>query len=275
MDVVACPSSPLLAKRIAEVLNAPLAAVTYKRFPDGEMYVRVESNEKEHIVVGSINSNDDLVTLLLVLDALKGESYVVIPYMGYARQDKVFIEGEAVSIRAVARAIESTVAKIFTVNIHSKEAASHFKKLVNIDAMPLIGENYSGKDIVMVSPDEGSIERVKVAAKFAGCSWDYLEKKRIDATTVEISPKSMDVSNAHVVIVDDIISTGGTVVEAARKLMELGARSVEAACVHAVLANFAAVKLFCSGIKDIVATDTVESIFSRISVAKIVAEAIP
>ncbi len=270
MDVVACPSSPMLAKRIADELGVNLASVSFKRFPDGEIYARIESSESEHVVVGSINSNDDLVALMLAMEALKGDIIAVVPYMGYARQDKVFVEGEAVSIRAVARLLEGYAEKVVTVNIHSSDAASHFKKLVNADAMPLIGKRYAGRDVVMLSPDRGSVERVKVAAAVAGCDWDFLEKTRIDAERVEITPKNIEVDGRDVVIVDDIVSTGGTVMEAAKQLKKLGARSVEVACVHAVLAAFAAVRLLSGGVKDIIATDTVEGIFSQISVAKLI-----
>ncbi|MDI9646640.1 MAG: ribose-phosphate diphosphokinase [Archaeoglobales archaeon] len=270
MDIVACPSSPMLAKRIAEIKNLKLAGVEYKKFPDGELYARIESKENEHAVVGSINSNDDLVTFILALEALNGKKIAVIPYAGYARQDKVFLQGEAVSIRAVAKIIESYAEKVITVNIHSSDAASHFRSLVNLDAMPLIGKYYRSRDVIMLSPDKGSLERVKVAASVANCDWDYLEKRRIDASRVEIAPKNIDVEGKNVVIVDDIISTGGTVLEAAKQIFGLGAKKIEVACVHAVLASFAAVKILSSGISDIIATDTVEKVFSRISVAEII-----
>lgn len=271
MKIVPGFSSPMLSLRISKKLNSEIASVTYKRFPDGELYVRVEAEEDEFVVVQSLNSNDDLVALLLLFDALKGSITAVIPYMGYARQDKVFLKGEAVSIRAVAKLIESYADRVITVNIHSREAESYFSKLKNLDAMPLIGEYYKDRDVVMISPDKGSLERVKVAAKFANCDYDYLEKVRIDAETVEIQPKELDVSGRDVVIVDDIISTGGTVIEASKKLKELGARTVEVACVHAVLAEFAPVKLICSGLREIIATDTVENVFSKLSVADIIA----
>ncbi len=272
MDVVPGPSSPLLSKRIADALQAPIAKVTFKKFPDGEIYVRVESKDDSHLVVCSVNSNDDLVALILTLDALKGDCFVAVPYMGYARQDKVFLEGEAVSIKAIAKLIESYANKVYTVNIHSAEARSYFKKLEDLDAMPLIGKYYSDRDVVMISPDKGSVGRVKVAAEVAGCEWDYLEKRRIDATTVEISPKEIEIEGKKVVIVDDIVSTGGTVVEATKNLKKAGAREVEVACVHAVLADFAAVKLFCSGVTNLIATDTVENVFSKISVARLISD---
>ncbi|MCS7130830.1 MAG: ribose-phosphate diphosphokinase [Archaeoglobaceae archaeon] len=272
MDLVICPSSPFLGKRISDFLGIKIANVQYKKFPDGEFYVRVESEEDKHVLVGSLISAKDIVLMNLLFDALKGEIVAVIPYMGYARQDREFLKGEAVSIRAIAKMIEDRVEKVLTVNIHSNKAKEKFKKLVDLDAMPLIGENFKGRDLVMISPDKGSAERVKVAAKIANCDWDWLEKKRIDAQTVEIAPKNLDVEGKNVLILDDIISTGGTVVEATKKLYELGAKRVETACVHAVLADFAVIKLFSSGIAEITATDTIERIFSKISVARILTE---
>jgi len=275
MKVVAGKSSPLLSKRIAERLGCELAKTTYKVFPDGELYVRVEGVEDEVIVVQSINSNDDLVQLMLIFDAVaNADITAVIPYMGYARQDRAFNEGEAVSIRAVAKLIESYADRVITVNIHSEKAKSYFKKLVDVDAMPLIGDYYKGRDIVMISPDLGSLNRVKVASSYAGCEYDYLEKVRLDAENVEIKPKSLDVKGKDVVIVDDIISTGGTIVEATKVLKKLGAKSVECACVHAVLAGDALNKLFNAGIKRVIATDTIEKSVSVISVADAIVSAL-
>lgn len=268
MKIIPCPSSPLLARRIAEASAKEIGNVVFKKFPDGELYVRVM--EREGVVVGSINSNDNLIALLFALNVLE-RAKAVVPYMGYARQDRAFQEGEAVSIRIVAEMLERRAEEVITVNIHSDEAASYFKRLKNLDAMPIIGKFFAEEDIVMISPDEGSKERVRTAAKHANCEWDYMEKRRVDAITVEITPKNIDVDGKEVVIVDDIISTGGTVAEAAKILYSLGAKSVRAACVHAVLANNAAVKLINSGIKDIIATDTIECAFSRISVAELIA----
>lgn len=273
MKVVAGPSSPLLAKRISDSLNVELAKTTFKKFPDGELYVKVEDVDEHAVVVQSINSNDDLVYLMLMLDALSdAEITAVIPYMGYARQDRKFNEGEAISIRAVARLIESYADRVVSVNIHSREAAGHFKKLVEVDAMGLIGEYFKDEDVVMISPDMGSYERVKVAASAAGCEFDYMEKRRLDAEKVEIKPKSLNVEGRRVVLVDDIISTGGTMIEATKILLESGAKSVEAACIHPVLAGYALNKLYAAGISRVVATDTIERAVSEISVAELIAE---
>jgi len=269
MEVVAGPSSPLLASRIAEKLGVKPVEALYKKFPDGELYARIRSKEDDVLVVQSINSSDDLVFLMLIFDALEGkEITAVIPYMGYARQDKRFREGEAISIRAVARMIEEYVERVISVNVHSREAAKYFKKLVEIDAMPLIGKYYENQDVVMVSPDLGSYERVKIAAKTAGCEFDYMEKTRIDAEKVEIKPKNINVEGKKVVLIDDIISTGGTMVEAAKTLKD--AEKIEAACLHAVLAGYSLNKLYSAGISKVIATDTVEKSVSQISVAELV-----
>ena len=272
MKLVIGPASPILGKRIAEKCGLEIAETVYKKFPDGELYARVIGRDERFVVVQSLNSNEDLVYLMLIFDAISDSDIIaVIPYMGYARQDKAFLDGEAVSIRAVAKMIESYADTVITVNIHSREAAGHFKKLIDLDAMRVIGDYYRGRDIVMISPDLGSLERVKRAAEFAGCEFDYLEKKRIDAETVIVTPKKIDVSGRDVVIVDDIISTGGTVIEAAK---QLSCRSIEAACVHAVLASNALNKLYNAGISKVIATDTIEKAVSILTVSDLISEEI-
>ncbi len=273
MKLIPGPSSPLLTKRVSDRTGFEIANVTYKKFPDGENYVRVEDLKDERfIVVNSIRSNDDLMYMSLIFDALEGkEIYAVIPYMGYARQDRAFLDGEAVSIRVISRIIESYAEKIYTVNIHSDMAKTYFKKLTELDAMKIIGEYYKGKDVVMLSPDKGSLERVKRAAETAGCDFDYLEKRRIDAEIVEINPKNLDVEGRDVVILDDIISTGGTVVTATKQLFGK-AKKIEATCVHGLFVGNALNKLYSSGISEIKSTDTVESQVSVISVSELISE---
>ncbi len=273
MKLIAGPSSPLLTKRIAERTGLGIAEVTYRKFPDGELYVRVENSDDESFaVINSIRSSDDLVWLMLIFDALQEKRvFAIIPYMGYARQDRNFLRGEAVSIRAVARMIENSAERVFTVNIHSEKAKEHFRKLKELDAMGIIGEHYKGKDVIMLSPDRGSLERVKRAAEIAGCDFDYLEKRRIDAENVEISPKNLEIERKDVVIVDDIISTGGTVITAASQLINKASK-IEAACVHGVFAGNALNRLYSSGVSEVKATDTVESQVSLISVSGIISE---
>ncbi len=269
MKIIPGPASPLLSSRVARILGLKIAQTTYKQFPDGELYVKIDGIDRDgNIVVQSLNSNQDLVYLILILEALEGRDVVtVIPYMGYARQDKKFNEGEAISIRAIAKIIESYSYRVLTVNIHSDDAKSYFKNIENIDAMGVIGEYYKGEDIVMISPDEGSYERVKRASEFARCEFYCLKKKRHDAERVEIIG-DFDIRK-KVVIVDDIISTGGTIIEAYRAL---NAKEAEAACVHAVLAGNALNRLYSAGILRVISTDTIEKQVSVLSVAELIAE---
>jgi len=273
MEIVPGPSSPLLASRIADKLGVRLSKTNYKVFPDGELYVRVECEDDASVIVQSINSNDDLIFLLLMLDALEGnETSVVIPYMGYSRQDRVFHEGEALSVRAVARLIEGYAERVISVNIHSNEAKKHFKKLEEVDAMPVIGKSFADDDILMIAPDKGAYDEVKRAAKVAGCDFDYLIKTRLNSENVVMETKSFNISGKKVVIIDDIISTGGTIIEATNMLVKSGAKEVDAVCIHPVLTNFALNKLYAEGVYKVIGTDTIEKPVSEITVAEIIAD---
>ncbi len=272
MKLIAGPSSPLLTQRIAEKTGFEIVDTTYRRFPDGELYVMVKGDDDSYAVVNSLRSNEDIVYLMLIFDALEGKNITaVIPYMGYARQDRAFLDGEAVSIRAVARLIENYADRILTVNIHSEKAKKHFRKLIELDAMETIGQHYRGRNIVMLSPDRGSLSRVRRAAEIAGCEFDYLEKRRIDAENVEIAPKSLDIEGKEVAIVDDIISTGGTVITATKQLIGK-AKKIEATCVHGIFAFNALNRLFSSGVSEVKSTDTIESQVSALSVSDIISE---
>jgi|Deesub1362A_J573_1020465.scaffolds.fasta_scaffold00018_105 ribose-phosphate pyrophosphokinase len=276
MIIVPGPASPLLSSRIAKEADCRLAHTEYRKFPDGELFVRVKDVQKEHaVVVQSLSSPEDWIYLLLLVDACEKASKVsaVIPYMGYARQDKRFCEGEPLSIGIVARTVESVgVDAIYTVNLHNSGSSSLFKKLRELDAMPELGNSFSHEKCIFISPDRGSLNRVKRAAEKAGVDWDYMEKKRIDSETVEVYPKNIDIEGKDVVIMDDIISTGGTIATAARALLELGANKVLAACVHPVLAGNALIKMHLAGVEEVLATDTIEKPVSKITVSKIIAD---
>lgn len=277
MKVLLGTSSPQLGARVAKSLGLGILDCEYKKFPDGEFYVRIRAENDDVIVVQSLRSNDDVVVLNLIFDALEDCNITaVIPYFGYARQDKKFQEGESVSIRALARFVEGYADRVISVNLHSEESKRYFNKLKEIDAMPIIGKWLKNNfdDFVLISPDYGSYERVRTSAKYASCEFDYLEKKRISAEKVEITPKEVDVRDKVVIILDDIISTGGTIVTAGKILQEMGAKEVYAVCVHAVFANFALNKLYQSGIREVVSTDTIEKITSKISVAEEIAREI-
>ncbi|MCL7412982.1 MAG: ribose-phosphate diphosphokinase [ANME-2 cluster archaeon] len=280
MKVIGGPSSQLLASRVASALGCELAVCEFKRFPDHEMYIRIMDDiGPEAVIVQSTATDSDYVALLQLIDACSTAArvHVVIPYMGYARQDKVFNRGEALSARAMARTIEAE--NVITVNIHETSVLDHFQcNTVNIDAAPLMGQYIRDMDHfhdpVLLAPDAGAKGLAASAAEELGIDCDHLEKKRLSGDTVRVAPKNLDVKDRDVVILDDIVSTGGTMAEAVRMLREQGAADVYVACIHPVLAGNAILKLCSSGVADVISTDTIEKAVSRVSVAPLLAKTI-
>ncbi len=279
MKVIGGTASQLLAARVSNELKADLMICEYRRFPDGELYTRILDDFTGEIAIIQSTVNDsDFISLLQLIDACSEASKinVVIPYMGYARQDKVFKKGEPISARAVARAIKAD--NVFTVNIHSESTLDYFDaKATNLDATPEIGKCIKSmklKKPLVVAPDDGAIALARNASLNLGIDYDYLEKTRLTGEMVTIKPKSLEAKGRDVIIIDDIISTGGTIAEATSLLKEQGANEVFAACVHAVLSNSAVLKLFKAGVKGIIATDTIDKSVSTVSVAPVIASAL-
>lgn len=279
VKVIAGPASQLLACRIARDMGVAPSLVEFRRFPDGEAYTRIlDDIEGSVAIVQSTQTDQDFVALLQLIDACGGAEQVnvVIPYMGYARQDKQFKRGEPVSIRAMARAIPAD--NVFTINIHDEGSMQHFgAKASNLNAAPLIGRHIASLGLsnpVLIAPDDGALYLAKSAANDLGIDFDYLEKTRHSGDAVTVHPRELDVRDRDVIIIDDIISTGGTVAEAAALLKQQGALDVYVAAVHAVLANNAILRLFSAGIRDIIATDTLDQGSGCVSVAPLVASAL-
>ncbi len=280
MKILGGPASQLLASRTARALGTEPVLCEFNRFPDGELYLRIadEIENEKVTIIQSTPTDSDLVSLLQLIDACEGakELNVVIPYMGYARQDKKFKSGEPISARAVARSLNAD--RIFTVNIHEKSVLEHFlAPAKNLDAAKLLGEYIAGfglENPILVAPDEGAEGLVKNVSSGPGLDHDHLQKTRLSGDTVIIKTKSVDVTGRHVVLVDDMIATGGTMAESIRMLRDQGAVDVHLVCVHPVLARNAALRLFNAGVKDIISTDTLEKAESRISVAPLIANAL-
>ena len=279
MKIICGPASQLLAGRVSELTGDDLLLSEYKRFPDGEQYIRIlDSFEGETVTIIQSTVNDsDLVSLLQLIDACS-DAYkinVVIPYMGYARQDKQFRKGESISARAVARTIKAD--NVLTINIHDASILDYFDaNAVNLDATPVIGKyikNLRLKDPLIIAPDDGAIGLAKNASKDLGLDYDFLEKTRLSGDTVSIKPKHLEVKGRDVIIIDDIISTGGTIAETILLLRSHGAHEVFTACVHPVLSSNAVMKLFRAGVKSIIATDTIDKGVSVVSVAPVIGEA--
>jgi len=287
MIVVGGSASGKLAAGVAELLKCALVKPEVRRFPDGESYVRADHDfSDEHVVViqSTCNpANDNLMELFLLLDAMKdlGAKRIsaVVPYFGYARQDKRFKPGEAISSRTVCKLIERSGAdEVFTVDIHEDETIGNFTiPARNLSAMPLIGRHLAKselRDPVVLGPDQGALRWARLVAAELAADYDYLEKTRITPKKVMVAPKRLEVSKRDVAIVDDIISTGGTVIKAIKILKRQGARRIHVACTHPVLMGMALQKIRAAGARKVFATDTIEHKMSEVSVAPIIAGAI-
>jgi ribose-phosphate pyrophosphokinase len=277
LKIIGGPASQLLASRVAREMGVEPTLCEFNRFPDGEVYTRILDEQIDEVtIIQSTVTDSDLVSLLQLIDACEDASTinVVIPYMGYARQDKKFKSGEALSARAVARIINAD--KVFTVNIHEMSVLDHFEPpAVTIDASHLLGSHIHSlglTDPLIVGPDSGALYLAQRAASDLGMDYDYLDKKRLSGDTVTIRTKNVDVSGRDVVLIDDIIATGGSMAESIKLLKSQGAGDVYLACVHPVLSRNAVLRLFNAGVRDIIATDTIEKAQSRVSVAPLIAD---
>jgi ribose-phosphate pyrophosphokinase len=279
MRVISTESSQILAARLAGELGCSLVDVRFSRFPDGELYLRAGSLDNRTVVVGSVTSNDDLVQLLLLLDACQeSPCTLVVPYMGYARQDKQFHPGEPLSARAIARALSAVPEEVISVNIHEESVLDHFTiPARNLSLAVDVGMYLEALDLsdpLILAPDEGAAGFGAAVAQSGCWETDYLHKTRISGEEVTMKPKSLCAEGRDVVIVDDIISTGGTLATAARMLHDQGAKRINAVCVHGVLSGGAYTHIRAAGVRDVACSDTIERGCSCYSAAKRIAAGI-
>ncbi len=280
--IIGGSASQKLAAKVAWDLGEHLSPIETRRFPDGERYIRIKGEvPKEVVVIQSTGypQDENLMELFLLLKNLKSlgveRTRVVIPYFGYGRQERRFKSGEAVSAVIVAELLEAAGAsEIYSINLHEKNIKEFFNIPVHeISAMPMIA-NYINEQIddpMIIGPDKGALGFAEEISGILKCDCDYLDKTRISPEKVEMKPKNLDVKGRDVVIIDDIISTGGTIVSASRILNDLGANKVIVGCVHPILVEDALLKIFAAGVDDVFATDTLKSDVSTISVAPLVA----
>ncbi len=256
---------------LAEKLGCKLLEVKHKIFPDGEKYVRILNAEEikgKTVVVSNTmypNQNDSLIeTLMLVNASLKaGASRVVafIPYIAYARQDKVFLPGEPVTADIVLSMLRETgVSCIYTVDIHSPSILErNFECYENILVFNYMVEQVKQfvNDPIILAPDKGALHRAKHVALKQGLEYDYLVKERDRETgVIRIKPKELDIRGRDVILVDDIISTGGTIAEASRLLIENGARKVIVCASHGLMIGNAIEKIMKSGVHKVILANT-------------------
>ncbi len=258
-----------LADSICRYLNRPLGQAKVKRFSDGEVQIEIDDNvrAKDVFVIQSTCSpvNDNLVELLLMIDAFKRSSAkritAVIPYFGYARQDKKVAPRVPISAKLVADLLTTAGAnRIITMDLHAGQIQGFFNIPVdNLFAAPVIidyiRKNFEN-DVVIVSPDAGGVERARAFAKRLNAGLAIIDKRRSAPNQAKAMAVIGNVEGKKAIILDDMVDTAGTLTEAANAIMGNGAREVHACCTHAVLSGPAIDRINDSAIKSLVVTDT-------------------
>jgi ribose-phosphate pyrophosphokinase len=288
MIVVPGPASQELGRKIADLLRAEIVSVKSKKFPDGESYIRLDGEAGgEKVVVVQTTSppqNTHIFQLFLMVNTIKRlgakKIVAVVPYLAYARQDKRFLPGEAISIETIIKLLEvSGVDHLLTINIHEQSILKRFKvPAENLSAIILLAEHFKNRGLAgsfSLAPDRGAIELAREANCVLKGGWGWLHKERdLFSGSVRVEEKRFDLKDRDVIIFDDIISTGSTTASAVQILKKQNVRKVYAACTHPLLVGDAKKKIMDSGADGIVGTDCVSSSVSEVSVAPIIAKAL-
>jgi ribose-phosphate pyrophosphokinase len=264
-------SNPALAVAVAQDLGVPLGAAEVRTFSDGEILVEIDENVRggDVFVVQSICTpgNDHLMELLLMLDALKRASAkritAVMPYYGYARQDRKVAPRVPISAKLIADLVTTAGAsRVLTMDLHAGQIQGFFNIPVdNLFAtpvlLPYVRERVEGREVAVVSPDAGGVERARAFAKRLNAALAIIDKRRPSPNEVAEMHIIGDVEGRCAILVDDIVDTAGTIVTAAGALRAAGARNVIACCTHGVLSGPAIERLKNSEIEEMVVTDTI------------------
>jgi ribose-phosphate pyrophosphokinase len=288
MKIILGPASKALGEKTAELANYETVQVAHKTFPDGESYIRLENPvQNQHVAILQTTSSPQdsrLMQLAFIAEAAKrnGASKVtaVVPYLAYARQDKAFLQGEGVSIETVAAMLKAAgVDALVTVNIHAETTLKTFPfPAKNLSAIPLLAEYFVQKGFkkaFALAPDKGAMYIAEQAQAVLRGEAGHLSKQR-DRHTGQTTQtaEGLNVKGKTVVIFDDIISTGGTIVGAAKILEEQGAARIFTACVHPILVSDAAKRILDAGVEEIVGTDSVPCHVSKVTLAPLIAKAL-
>ena len=285
--VVSGNASTDLAKRIARKLKSPYIKTEKKIFPDGESKITINQIPKKSVVVvvqstyPPVDSNLlELLSIVSKVQKFSSKVYAVIPYMGYARQDREFLGGEIVTIGVVGRLLKAAgVKKVLTVDIHSKLALKEIKiSSENVSATDVLVKYFKKlkmKEPLVVSPDMGGQERAKKFASLLKTDFIALKKHRDRKTgKVNILSGKVNVKNRDLILVDDMISTGGSIVKATQFLKKQKCRRVFVACTHALLVNDAAKKIKNAGVSQIISTNTIPGESAKVDVSKVISDAL-
>jgi len=272
MKILAGTSNSKLCKDIAKHLKLKLVNTNIKRFADGEVYVEINENIRGNsiFVVQSTSNpaNDNLMELLICIDALRRSSAksitAVIPYFGYARQDRKVVPRTAISAKLVSNLITNAGAnRILSVDLHAGQIQGFFDIPVdNLFATPIFARHIKKiklNNLVCVSPDVGGVERTRALSRRINSSIAIIDKRRPAPGKSEVMNIVGNVVNKNCVIVDDIIDSGGTIVNAAKALKDKGAKDIYIFITHAVLSGEAVNKIQKSQIKKLITTDTIDN----------------
>jgi ribose-phosphate pyrophosphokinase len=271
MKIVACNSNRPLAEAVAAALQLPLTRASIRRFADMEVFVEIHENIRgEDVFVmqsTSYPANDNLMELLITLDALRRASArritAVIPYFGYARQDRKSSPRSPISAKLVANLITVAGAqRVLTMDLHAAQIQGFFDIPVdNLFAAPLfardIKETYDSRDIMIVSPDVGGVLRARTIATRLNSDLAIIDKRRERAGVSEVMNVIGDVSGRHCILVDDIVDSGGTLCNAAAALIHEGASAVSVYVTHGVLSGGAVARIASSPIEMMTITDSI------------------
>ena len=273
MKILTGNSNKHLSVKISKYLKNKLVNSSIRKFSDGEIYIEVKENIRGNsiFIVQSVSSpaNDNLMELLLCIDALKRSSAknitAVIPYFGYARQDRKVAPRTSISAKLVSNLITKAGAdRVVTVDLHAGQIQGFFDIPVdNLFATPIfsrhIKKNIKGKNLICVSPDVGGVERTRALARKLDVGIGIIDKRRPAPGKSQVMNVIGNVKNKTCIIIDDIIDSGGTIVNAAQALINRGAKEVHVYITHGVLSGEAVEKIRKSKIKKLVITDTIDN----------------
>jgi ribose-phosphate pyrophosphokinase len=294
LKVFTCNANPKLAKEIAEHIGVPLGNAKAEQFSDGECQIKLNESVRgcDVFVIQPTSApvNEHLMELLVMVDALKRASAksinVVIPYYGYARQDRKARARDPITAKLVANLIETAGAqRVITMDLHATQIQGFFDIPVDhLLGVPILAKHFSEKglkDIVVVSPDHGGVTRARKLAERLEAPIAIIDKRRPEPNVAEVMNIVGNIEGKTAIIIDDIIDTAGTITLAAGALVEAGAREVYACCTHPVLSGPAIERIANSKIKELIVTNTIplkeEQMIDKIkvlSVAPIIGEAI-
>ncbi|MEN3239846.1 ribose-phosphate diphosphokinase [Fructilactobacillus sanfranciscensis] len=295
LKIFSLDSNRPLAEKIAKHMGVPLGKVNVDHFSDGEIKINIEEsvrgNDVYIIQSTSAPVNDNLMELLIMVDALRRASAatinVVIPYYGYARQDRKARSREPITAKLVADMLQTDgITRVVALDLHAAQIQGFFDVPVDhLMGAPLLADYLIqrglDKDVVVVSPDHGGVTRARALAEFLGAPIAIIDKRRPKANVAQIMNIIGDVKGKTAIMIDDMIDTAGTITKGAQALIDAGAKEVYACCTHPVLSGPAIQRLQDSPIKEVIVTDSIQlpddkkiSKIKQISIAPLISDAI-